>query len=271
LITKYIPIILVVAILLGCSSHEELAPPDNPFDPGNPDYVSPSVVVIDGPNEGEVLDVTSTFIEWEGNESATEYRYKFDTPDWSSWGASTSHTFDYLDEGNHSFEIQARSVNGDEQTDSQLLDFVVNAVAGPSAIVYPYKQAGNPGDTLVYQIMAEEVTDLFAVECNISIDDEYFELIEVIDGNILGEWGGEALRIQDVTESSVSLSLVAVEGVMASFTGSTSIITLIVRIKSAAFSTSYSSAIDISNITYLNPDLETIDIAGVRSGGIHVY
>jgi hypothetical protein len=260
-----------VALVLGCSSHEELTPPDNPFDPGNPDYVSPSVDIINGPSEGEVLEVTSTSIEWEGNESATEYRYKFDNPDWSDWDAATTHTFDYLDEGNHSFELQARSVNGDEQTDSQLLDFVVDAVAGPSAIVYPYKQAGNPGDTLVFKIMAEEVTDLFAVECNIEFDTDYLELIEVVDGNIVGEWGGEALSIQDVTESSVSLSLVAAEGVMASFTGTTSIITLIVRIKSAAFSTSYSSAIDISNITYLNPDLETIDIAGVRSGGIHVY
>ncbi|MBT7579063.1 MAG: hypothetical protein HN633_09870, partial [Candidatus Marinimicrobia bacterium] len=63
-------ILLAVALVLGCSSHEELPPPDNPFDPGNPDYVSPSVEIIVGPSENEIVDVTTVTFEWQGNESA---------------------------------------------------------------------------------------------------------------------------------------------------------------------------------------------------------
>ena len=50
--------LIVSALLMGCSSHEELPPPDNPFDPGNPDYISPAAVIVSGPGEGEVVSTT---------------------------------------------------------------------------------------------------------------------------------------------------------------------------------------------------------------------
>ena len=263
---KFILLILILAILIGCSSHDELQPPDNPFDPGNPDYVGPTAVIVSGPAEGEIIDTTAVTFVWEGNESATEYRYKFDSPDWSDWNTATSHTFDYLDEGDHSFEVQVRSVNGDVQETPILLDFVVDAVSGPSAIVFPYSQKGSPGDTLIYQIIAEEVTDLFAVECNILINADYLELIEIVNGNIVDEWGGDPLVIDDITLSSASFSMVSVEGSNNSFSGTTSIISLITRIKTTVVLQSAINVIEIPEIVFLEPNLSAIDVGQIRTG-----
>jgi hypothetical protein len=261
---------MVLVTLIACSSHEELPPPDNPFDPGNPDYVSPSVVIINGPNEGEVLDVTSTSIEWEGNESATEYRYKFDSPDWSEWNAATSHAFDYLDEGNHGFEVQARSVNGDLQETPTDLSFDVNAVAGPSVLVYPYQLFGSPGDTVECQIIAEEVTDVFANEFIISFDNDYLELIEIVDGDILGEWGGVPLIVEELSGSLLSISMVAVEGSSISFSGTSSLVTLLLRINPLVISGTGFEVIRVTDITFLNRNLDNLNVNVNRIGVLHV-
>ena len=263
---RHLHTVLITLILLGCSSHEELPPPDNPFDPGNPHYVSPTALIVSGPSEGEVIDTTGVNIAWEGNESASEYRYKFDSPNWSDWNTATSHTFDYLDEGNHSFQLQSRSVNGEEQAVATLLNFEVDAVDGPAAIVYPYMQFGNPGDTLTYQIIAEEVIDLFAIECIISINEDYLELIEVLDGELLTQWGGDPLIIQEMTSASVSLAMVAVEGTGSPFSGSTSIATLEMIIRPSAMTTSVMTAIEIIELKYLDPSLMAIDGVSVRIG-----
>jgi len=263
--------LLIVGLIWTCSPHEELEIPSNPLDPDNPIYVSPDVVIISGPSEGEVINTESVTITWQGNESAAEYSYMHDNSDWSDWSQQYSTPLGYLDEGSHLFKVKARSINGVAQEIPLELGFTVDAVSGPSAIVYPYLQRANPGDTLVYQLIAEEVSDLFAVEVNISIDDEYLELIDVIDGEILGEWGGEVLRIQEVTDANISLSIVAVEGISNSFTGTTSILSLIVRIKPSAIIGSTDVVAQIQEITYLNSDLEAIGITAIRSGVIDVY
>ncbi|NQV14686.1 hypothetical protein HQ531_04445 [bacterium] len=265
-----LPLVLILTIW-GCSSHNDLEPPDNPLDPGNPDYESPTVEIISGPSEGQVVEATAVTIAWEGNESASEYRYKFDSSVWTEWDEATSQNFDYLDEGNHSFEIQARSINGDEQSTATLLDFEVDAVAGPSVLVYPYQQLGAPGDTLVYQIIAEEVSDLFAAECNVQFDGDFLEIIEILDGDILGEWGGESLVIQEMTAMSLFLSMVAVEGTNISFSGSTSIVTVAVRIRSSASNNSDNvNVIEINGAIFLDSLLEQTPLQTVRSGGLDV-
>jgi hypothetical protein len=261
--------IFTMTLILGCSSHEELPPPDNPFDPGNPDYLSPTVEIISGPSESEIIDVTTVTFEWQGNESATEYSYQFDGSDWSEWSTRTSEEFDYLDEGDHIFRVQARSINGDAQETSTALNFSVDAVAGPSALVYPYKHVGNPGDTLIYQIIAEEVLDLFAVECHIEIDDD-LELIDIIDGNLQSEWGGNPLVIQEITGQTILLSIVSVEGTNTSFAGTTSILTLKLRVKSTTLPNIETTALIISNLQYLNATLNTLNISTIRQGVLDV-
>ena len=268
---RYLYTVIFALILLGCSSHEELPPPNNPFDPGNPDYVNPEAEIISGPAEGEIVESTSVTLVWEGNESATEYRYRFDSMSWSEWDETTSQTFEYLDEGTHSLELQARSVNGDEQSIPTLLDFEVDAVAGPAVVVYPYIQSASPGDTIDFQVIAEEVSDLFAVECQIQFDDEILELIEVFDGDLLTEWGGAALSIQEVSGSFVDFSVVAVEGSNTSFEGTTSILSLRLRIKLTANLNTEITAILVTNLEFINPHLELINLVSNRPGVLNVW
>jgi len=260
--------LLIVGFIWTCSPHEELEIPSNPLDPDNPIYVSPDVVIISGPTEAEVINTESVTITWQGNESASEYSYMYDSYDWSDWSPEVSTSLGYLDEGSHLFKLKARSINGVTQEIPLELGFSVDAVSGPSAIVYPYLQRANPGDTLVYHIIAEEVTDLFAVEVNISIDDEYLELIDVIDGELIDGWGGEVLRIQEVSDSNVSLSIVAVEGVNDSFSGTTSILSLVVKMTSAINPNMVMDVINPVDIVYLNDDLEAIPIMERRVGNL---
>jgi len=260
--------LLIVGLIWTCSPHDELEVPSNPLDPNNPIYVGPSIETVSGPSEGEVITNTSVTFTWEGNETAVEFSYSFDGSGWSEWSQSYSMSMEYLDEGNHSFQVKARSINADVQLVPTSIDFIVNAVSGPSAIVYPYLQHASPGDTLEFEIRAEEVTNLFAVELEIFIDYQYIELIEVLDGDIIDEWGGEVLQIQDQTDSTASLSIVAVEGESISFSGTTSILILKARIQPSIPHNSIINTIRIINILYLNPNLEAIEIAGTRIGSI---
>ena len=267
---RQISILLIVSAFIACSSHEELPPPDNPFDPGNPNYVSPEATLVNGPVEGEVVGTTSITITWVGNESATEYRFRFDESDWSIWGESTEQTLDYLDEGEHSFELEARSINGDIQEIPTLLDFEIDAVPGPSVIAYPYLHTAGPGDTLQYEIIAEEASELFAVECQIEFDSDILELIDVLPGSLQNEWGGTILSVQEVHNSSIDLSTVSVEGSNTSFSGTASILVLKLRIKSDVESTFGNSVIGITTIELVDPQLKTINIQSIRPGVLNV-
>lgn len=261
---------VLLLVLWACSSHEEFEPPDNPFDPGNPDYVSPAAEIISGPGEGEVIDTTGVTFTWQGNETATEYSYQFDGSDWSEWSISTSAEFEYLDEGDHTFRVLARSVNGDEQETPAVVEFIVDAMGGPTALVYPYRLSGSPGDTLIYYVVAEEVTDLFALECTIEFDDRV-ELIEVVNGNILSEWGGNLLVIMDSQPGYLNLSIASVEGTNTSFTGTSTIVSLVVRIKPSTPENGMFNAIIPSDVTYLRPNIERITTLEPRVGVIDVY
>ena len=259
-------VITALVFIMGCSSHEELPPPDNPFDAGNPNYVSPTAVIVSGPSEGEMINSTAVSIAWEGNESASEYRYNFDSSIWSEWSDATSKTFDYLDEGNHNFEIQARSINGIEQLTAASRSFTVNALEGLTVVVFPYGQTGSAGDTLMYQIIVDEVIDLSAIEYRMIFDNQYLELIDVYNGSIVDEWDGIPLVITEVSDSSVSMTMVSVESDNNAFSGSTSIATIGFRVLPEALMNTSSTIIELNEVVFLNPSHDPIEINIIRSG-----
>ena len=127
-------------------------------------------------------------------------------------------------------------------------------------------QYGHLGDTLTYHIIAEEVSDLFAIECDFMINDDYAELIEMTNGDILTEWGGNPLVIQEIENQSIYTSMVSAGGSSTNFTGTTSILTLRVKIKSTAIIISPVTIIELLGINYLNPSLDEIFVSMQRSG-----
>jgi len=258
-----VSILVLMLVLWGCTSHENLEPPDNPFDPGNPNYVSPTVEIINGPNESEIVEVTTVTFEWQGNESATEYHYKFDSPNWSDWDESTSKTFDYLDEGIHSFEIQARSVNGDKQVDSLRLEFEVDAVEGISLVAYPYSQEVEVGDTIMVSINILDVENIVALGFELSFSADMIRFMDFMNGEIIDEWGGLPLVIVDSrldeTFSDINIAITSVEGNVHGFSGSIPAIYLrfIVQHQGEFW-------LSPSNVLLLDPEQQSLQISTMR-------
>ena len=230
MIAKFLQTLLISAILLGCSSHEELPPPDNPFDPGNPDYVGPIAIIVNGPAEGEIIDTTAVTITWEGNESASEYRYNFDASVWSEWITEMSRSFNYLDEGSHHFEIQAKSINGEEQEGSIQLDFEVNTIVGPAFVFHPYRQRREVGDTITVSVHLLDVERVLALGFDLLFPTDSLRYLDYSEGGISEEWGGQTLSIvdpgQDETVGRLSVAFTAIEGNLLGYTGSINAISL---------------------------------------------
>lgn len=184
-------IFAISALTLMFLSCEKIEPDlDNPLDPNNPDYEPPIVSIIAGPTDGETVDTSSVIFEWEGNE-LSRYRYKFSDNDWTAFIPATIVEFDYLDEGQYTFLLQAWYTNGDTSLIVSR-SFTVDAVQGPALMFYPRRQFASIGDTVTFQILAEEVENLTAAEMSISFDPASLDIVSIDQGTIFSS-NGESL------------------------------------------------------------------------------
>ena len=111
MIKKFSYIFFPIILVLSC---EDVAPTqDNPLDPGNEDYVEPTITFVGDISNGDTIYSESITLGWDGNELVTEYRYKLDEFPWADWSSENFATLDYLDEGQHNISIQSRYLSGD--------------------------------------------------------------------------------------------------------------------------------------------------------------
>ena len=197
--------ILFLGLIVFWSCEEIMVDQENPLDPGNPDYDSPIVNIISGPSVGEVINEPQVTFEWDGNELAYSYRYRFDANDWSDWLEETSKTFDYLDEGNHSFSVQSQYSTGDTSQVTSVL-FVVDAVTGPALMFYPRRHQAAVGESVMFQILAEEVANLTAAEFSINYDPAHVEITTVTQGAIFAV-SEESIFFTEYDNSTGTLSV----------------------------------------------------------------
>jgi len=109
------------------------------------------------------------------------YRYAFDG-DWSSWeNEKKSITIDDIDEGLHSIAAQSSYSTGDTSNVISV-NFNVNAVLGPSLLFYPRKHVAFFGETVTFQILAEEVIGLSGAEFKVDYDPSMFQIESVTQG-----------------------------------------------------------------------------------------
>ena len=198
---------VVLVILIGCSSHEELPPPDNPLDPGNQDYVSPNVEIMIGPSEGETVNTTAVSFAWEGNELVTEYSYKLDDNAWSEWSDATAVNLEYLDEGQHIFSVNARYESLTEDDTPEAVTFTVDAVQGPGLRVYPLFSEVSPGSTVDLYLYAEEVESLVFAEIQVSYDTTIIAFVQHENGDMLGEAHDNSILIVEDNPGVLDISL----------------------------------------------------------------
>lgn len=167
-------------IWFACEPGEEFLPA-NPLDPANENYISPQVTFTSAPNEGATLSTSTIMFVWDGNEPGMSYRYAFDG-NWSSWeNEKKSITIDDIDEGLHSIAAQSSYSTGDTSNVISV-NFNVNAVLGPSLLFYPRKHVAFFGETVTFQILAEEVIDLSGAEFKIDYDPSMFQIESVTQG-----------------------------------------------------------------------------------------
>jgi len=174
-------IIFVSAIIwFACEPGEEFLPV-NDLDPENENYIPPMTTFTSAPNEGETLGTSTIMFVWEGNQPDMSYRYAFDG-DWSSWeNQKNSITIDDIDEGLHSIAAQSSYSTGDTSNVISV-NFNVNAVLGPSLLFYPRKHVAFFGETVTFQILAEEVIGLSGAEFKVDYDPSMFQIESVTQG-----------------------------------------------------------------------------------------
>ena len=174
-------LIYLLSLLFVLSCEDTTPTRDNPLDEEGGDYIAPIIGLLDLV-DGDILYSESIEFTWEGNELVTEYRYKYDSFDWTDWSESTSATLSYLDEGDHQLSVQSRYLNGDT-SDVASVSFIVDAVAGPALMFYPRRHFAQAGETVTFQIMAEEVTNLMMSEIHLEYDPAKLEIMSVSQGS----------------------------------------------------------------------------------------
>ena len=156
---------------------------DNKYDPQNPNYISPITTIDSGPSEGEIITTSEAIFSWSGNDEIMEFRVHHNNILLSDWSGSTSYKLDYLDEGNHTFSVQGRYSNLDTSLTVNK-NFIVDAVKGPSLIFSPRRQSANLGQSLAFEIIAEEVSDVTGTEFVILFDNTILNIDSINVGSM---------------------------------------------------------------------------------------
>ncbi|MEF8874798.1 MAG: S8 family serine peptidase, partial [Candidatus Thermoplasmatota archaeon] len=113
---------------------------------------APPNVVIDSPQEGDTFTVGEVNVEWSGEDETTGidyYEVRLDGGIWENVGEIESHTFDGLNDGDHTVKVRATDMADNSETTE--VGFTVDTTPPPIAISAPEE-----GDTFnVSQVNVE--------------------------------------------------------------------------------------------------------------------
>ena len=141
-------------LLLVASCTKKSSPTSNPLDPDTDDYEVPTVSIIAGFTPESIVNSSVVSIELIGNDLVTDYRYKLDNFSWAVWSEIPVVVLEYLDEGDHSVQVQSRYISG-ETSEIASISFTVDAIEGPSLVFYPRRAFANVNDIVTFQILKQ--------------------------------------------------------------------------------------------------------------------
>lgn len=179
----FVKIVVLVGLtfgILSCSESLEYPSQDNPLDPGNPTFIPPLTSIISGPTEDETIDTANVTFKWRGNRDDSEYSYRLGELEWSDWSDDSTVLYTYLDELEYIFEVKSRYLSSIEEEQPQSVNFRIDAVQGPSFVIFNRHNVVEAGETFTVDILAEEVSDFFAAKIIIDYDPLRLEVISVI-------------------------------------------------------------------------------------------
>ena len=147
------------------------------------------MITVDIPFES-----SSASVSWTGNEYALSFSYKLDPisyadtiktySSWSNWDTLNTVTFNNLDDGSYNFYIKSRFTVETEET-PQLVNFVVDAIAGPALRMYPLYQQVTVGETFSMYVYLEDVVDLGGMMLHLSYPSSNVSINTITSGTIL--------------------------------------------------------------------------------------
>jgi len=218
--------LFLMLFLFACGEPEF----DNPVDPDNPDFEIPETIILSGPQEGETVDTSSVTFSWEGNEQAVEYAYQLNEGGWSLWTKEPSITLNYLDEGDHYFQVKSRYISEDEDETPAEINFTVDAVHGPALRVFPLLTTTSVSQPTIIEIYMEEVENIMASEFSVSYNPLLVTVESVSKGELLSNYNGESVLIYETQTVDSEASIIFDIGVAtrgnAGLIGSGSIISI---------------------------------------------
>ena len=238
---------------------------DNPLDEEGGEYIAPIIGLLDIV-DGDILYSESIEFTWEGNELVTEYRYKYDSFDWTDWSESTSATLSYLDEGDHQLSVQSRYLNGDT-SDVTSVSFIVDAVAGPALMFYPRRHFAQAGETVTFQIMAEEVTNLMMSEIHLEYDPAKLEIMSVSQGSFFQNGQNSIFLYEVNTEAgAIQINTTLLDGDAPSVSGTGDLAEIQVKLLQAGSATVSFNGSD----AFIGPENNDITIIEKINGLVEV-
>jgi hypothetical protein len=253
---QIIACLITIFFFLACEVGEDFIP-DNTLDPSNPDYIPPQVTITASPTEGQIVSSAQITFTWEGNSDEMSYRYSFDDI-WTNWQENVkSVTIKHIDEGSHQFSVKSSYINGDS-SEAVSVNFSVDAVEGPSLLFNPRYKKSAVGQTFQLSLIAEEVTNLSGAEVTLTYDAETIEIVDVLQGQLFKNLGGDIIFIIDHSPSmgKVVISTAVWGAGKPAASGSKSLAEIQVKLKKAGNTT---IGIDASS-KFRNPENKTIHI-----------
>jgi hypothetical protein len=251
---------ILALIIFACTKSEPLE--ENPLDPDAGDYEVPSVVIKSNIQPGETITSETINIALEGNDLVIEYRLRLDESEWTEWSSESSFTLDYLDEGNHTIYGQARYVSSDE-SEIMSLPFTVDAVDGPSLIFFPRRHKAATGQTVTYQVLAEEVYNLAGAEFVLDYNPSKLVVEAVREGTLFSSVGTPIFFYEiDPGVGKLTITAAAWAGDELGFTG-----TGVIAEIDAVLAQNGNTTIDFDgDEIFRNPDNTTINISEAVGG-----
>ena len=248
-------LIYLLSLLFVLSCEDTTPTRDNPLDEEGGDYIAPLIGLLDIV-DGDILYSESIEFTWEGNELVTEYRYKYDSFDWTDWSESTSATLSYLDEGDHQLAVQSRYLNGDT-SDVASVSFIVDAVAGPALMFYPRRHFAQAGETVTFQVMAEEVTNLMMSEIHLEYDPTMLEIMSISQGSFFQNGQNSIFLYEINTEAgAVQINTTLLDGDSPSVSGTGDLASIQVKLLQSGSATISFNGSD----AFIDPDNNDITI-----------
>ena len=253
-------LLLFAVIYFSCEESTPIR--DNPFDDESGDYVEPTILLISDISDGDTLYTENVTILWEGNELVSEFRYKLDMFDWTEWSENSEAELNYLDEGSHLVYAQSRYLSGDT-SDVVSISFVVDAVDGPSLMFQPRRNFAEVGETVTFQIIAEEVSNLMMSEINIGYDPQALQIISIEQGSFFQDSQSSIFLYEDNPETGlIQVNTTILDGNTSAISGTGSLAIVEVKLIEAVSSTIIFQGTD----TFIDPENNVIEISERISG-----